>query len=47
LRQRGGWGDTRLLLPGDRTDVLTGRHFTDGAVPLADLLDPYPVALLT
>jgi (1->4)-alpha-D-glucan 1-alpha-D-glucosylmutase len=47
LRQRGGWGDTRLLLPGDRTDVLTGRHFADGAVPLADLLDPYPVALLT
>jgi (1->4)-alpha-D-glucan 1-alpha-D-glucosylmutase len=47
LRRRGGWGDTRLPLPpGEFTDVLTGRRFAGGAVALADLLDPYPVALL-
>ncbi|MCW2640258.1 MAG: malto-oligosyltrehalose synthase [Dactylosporangium sp.] len=47
LRERGGWGDTRLPLPpGQFTDVLTGRRFAGDAVPLADLLDPYPVALL-
>ena len=43
-RRAGGWGDTRLALPpGSWTDVLTGRT-TDGR--LADLLEPYPVALL-
>jgi (1->4)-alpha-D-glucan 1-alpha-D-glucosylmutase len=46
LRRRGGWGDTRLPLPGEVTDVLTGRRFAGAAVPLADLLDRYPVALL-
>ncbi|GII22913.1 malto-oligosyltrehalose synthase [Planosporangium mesophilum] len=46
LRRGGGWGDTRLPLPSPLTDVLTGRRFTAGAVPLADLLDTYPVALL-
>ena len=44
LGARGGWGDTRLDLPdGTWTDLLTGRA-TDGG--LADLLEPYPVALL-
>jgi (1->4)-alpha-D-glucan 1-alpha-D-glucosylmutase len=47
LRERGGWGDTRLPLPPGRfTDVLTGRRFAGGPVALAELLDPYPVALL-
>jgi (1->4)-alpha-D-glucan 1-alpha-D-glucosylmutase len=48
LRRRGGWADTRLPLPPGQefTDVLTGRRFAGGSVPLADLLDPYPVALL-
>jgi (1->4)-alpha-D-glucan 1-alpha-D-glucosylmutase len=46
LRRGGGWGDTRLPLPGEVTDVLTGRRFAGAAVPLADLLDRYPVALL-
>ncbi|NJC71712.1 malto-oligosyltrehalose synthase [Planosporangium thailandense] len=46
LRRRGGWGDTRLSLPDDLVDVLTGRQFAGGAVALVDLLDPYPVALL-
>lgn len=44
LGARGGWGDTRLELPsGSWTDLLTGRP-TDGV--LAELLDPYPVAVL-
>ncbi|GAA1795258.1 malto-oligosyltrehalose synthase [Planosporangium flavigriseum] len=46
LHRRGGWGETRLPLPGELTDVLTGRRFPGGAVPLAALLDRYPVALL-
>jgi (1->4)-alpha-D-glucan 1-alpha-D-glucosylmutase len=44
LGARGGWADTRLQLPrGSWTDLLTGAT-TDGA--LAELLEPYPVALL-
>ena len=44
LGARGGWGDTRLQLPpGSWTDLLTGAT-TDGG--LAELLEPYPVALL-
>ncbi|TIC82574.1 malto-oligosyltrehalose synthase [Nocardioides sp. GY 10127] len=44
LARRGGWGDTRLVLPeGAWHDALT-RHGTDGL--LADLLATHPVALL-
>jgi (1->4)-alpha-D-glucan 1-alpha-D-glucosylmutase len=47
LAARGGWGDTVLLTAaGELVDVLTGRRFAGGAVPLAELLDTYPVALL-
>jgi (1->4)-alpha-D-glucan 1-alpha-D-glucosylmutase len=44
----GDWGGTRLVLPEGRfEDVLDGgkRTFT-GEVALADLLGPFPVALL-
>jgi (1->4)-alpha-D-glucan 1-alpha-D-glucosylmutase len=47
LAKAGGWTDTALDLPaGEWLDVLTQRRFTDGAVPVGDLLDRYPVALL-
>jgi (1->4)-alpha-D-glucan 1-alpha-D-glucosylmutase len=46
LARAGGWGDTVLELDGPWTDILTGRAHT-GPVPLADLLDHLPVALLT
>ncbi|MGW2865396.1 malto-oligosyltrehalose synthase [Streptomyces sp. NPDC001205] len=47
LAEAGGWADTRLPLPeGHWADVLEpGRQFT-GAVDLADLFAPFPVALL-
>ena len=46
LAARGGWGDTALTLPeGCWTDAFTGVPMS-GAVPLADLLARYPVALL-
>ncbi|WP_394554136.1 malto-oligosyltrehalose synthase [Agromyces sp. MMS24-JH15] len=41
------WGDTVLLRhPGPTVDVLTGRRFEGSELPLATLLDRYPVALL-
>jgi (1->4)-alpha-D-glucan 1-alpha-D-glucosylmutase len=47
LGRRGGWGDTVLLRrPVPAIDVLTGRRYEAGAVPLSDLLATYPVALL-
>jgi (1->4)-alpha-D-glucan 1-alpha-D-glucosylmutase len=47
LVRRGGWGDAALMLPpGTMTDVLTGRRFDGGAVPMSALLETYPVALL-
>ncbi|MGV9254122.1 malto-oligosyltrehalose synthase [Streptomyces sp. NPDC003697] len=47
LAEAGGWGDTRLPLPPGRwTDALTpGREF-EGHVPVADLFERLPVALL-
>jgi (1->4)-alpha-D-glucan 1-alpha-D-glucosylmutase len=45
LQQAGGWAGTTLDLGGPAADVLTGRRFPR-AVPLAELLDTYPVALL-
>jgi (1->4)-alpha-D-glucan 1-alpha-D-glucosylmutase len=51
LAAAGGWGDTGVALPaGWWTDVLTGRAIDleagDQPVPVVDLLDHYPVALL-
>ncbi len=47
LGERGGWGDTAIMLPGrPATDVFTGRRFEGGLLPLAELLTSYPVALL-
>ncbi|KRB38057.1 malto-oligosyltrehalose synthase [Microbacterium sp. Root180] len=41
------WADTVLLRhDGPTTDVLTRRRFSGGAIPLGELLDTYPVALL-
>ena len=40
-----GWGGATVDLPGDLTDVLTGRSF-GGTVQVAEVLDRYPVALL-
>ncbi|QEV98979.1 malto-oligosyltrehalose synthase [Microbacterium caowuchunii] len=47
LAARGGWDDTTLLRPaGAAFDALTGRLFEESEVPLATLLEVYPVALL-
>ena len=47
LERSGGWRDTELLLPRrPMIEVLTGRRFEGGSVPVADLLTVYPVALL-
>jgi (1->4)-alpha-D-glucan 1-alpha-D-glucosylmutase len=52
LERLGGWGDTALLVPAGRyVDAFTGTAFDaaddEGAgLPLAALLDRYPVALL-
>ncbi|MFD0821715.1 hypothetical protein ACFQ0D_26155, partial [Micromonospora zhanjiangensis] len=48
LARRGGWGDTVLSLPGaDRVrDAFTDRVYGGTRIPLAGLLDRYPVALL-
>ena len=46
LATAGGWADTALELDGRWTDGLTGRTY-EGPIALADLLDTYPVALLT
>ena len=44
----GGWGDTRMLIPGGTwTDALTGRAYPGGDVPLGEVLSALPVALLT
>ncbi|MCW3494285.1 malto-oligosyltrehalose synthase [Microbacterium sp. SSM24] len=41
------WDDTVLLRhAGPTIDVITGRRFSGGAIPLQELLDLYPVALL-
>jgi (1->4)-alpha-D-glucan 1-alpha-D-glucosylmutase len=47
LARAGGWGETRLPLPGgDWTELLTGRPVAGGAVRVADLLAGLPVAVL-
>lgn len=48
LEARGGWAETTLpLAEGTWTDALTGAVLEGGDVRLADLLQTYPVALLT
>jgi (1->4)-alpha-D-glucan 1-alpha-D-glucosylmutase len=48
LTVSGGWGDTALSLPvHDRIDIFTGRVYSDSRVTMAELLERYPVALLT
>ncbi|QNO37221.1 malto-oligosyltrehalose synthase [Protaetiibacter sp. SSC-01] len=47
LEAVGGWDSTELLTPaGAYVDVLTGATVEGGRVPLAGLLERYPVALL-
>ncbi len=47
LYRRGGWGDTSIEVAGRSvTDVVTGRRFDGGTIPVAALLADYPVALL-
>jgi (1->4)-alpha-D-glucan 1-alpha-D-glucosylmutase len=46
LEQAGGWRDTVVDLGGPSTDCITGRR-REREIPLAELLDTYPVALLT
>ena len=47
LAAAGGWRDTVLHLPpGDWRDELTGRPADGQHVPVVNLLDTYPVALL-
>jgi (1->4)-alpha-D-glucan 1-alpha-D-glucosylmutase len=47
LAERGGWGETMLLRhSGPTVDLFTGRRFEGSSVPLRELLDTYPVALL-
>lgn len=47
LAKRGGWGETTLeLAPGRWRDEFTGEVFaSDGAIPLANVLSTFPVAL--
>jgi (1->4)-alpha-D-glucan 1-alpha-D-glucosylmutase len=48
LHEAGGWRDTVIEPAGIRlVDVLTGREFSGGAISVAEVLDRYPVALLT
>ncbi|MCW2496955.1 malto-oligosyltrehalose synthase [Jatrophihabitans sp.] len=45
LERAGGWGDTSIDVGGSATELITGRRF-DREIPLGELLDAYPVALL-
>jgi (1->4)-alpha-D-glucan 1-alpha-D-glucosylmutase len=48
LARRGGWGDTVLSLPVNNVrDSFTQRVYSGSRIAVADLLDRYPVALLT
>jgi (1->4)-alpha-D-glucan 1-alpha-D-glucosylmutase len=47
LEARGGWGETEVVVPGHPlVDVITGRGYDGGPLPIAELLADYPVALL-
>jgi (1->4)-alpha-D-glucan 1-alpha-D-glucosylmutase len=45
LAGAGGWGDTCITLPGSWRSVLDGRAHT-GTTAVAEILDPFPVALM-
>jgi (1->4)-alpha-D-glucan 1-alpha-D-glucosylmutase len=48
LKRRGGWGDTRVLLPaGAWRNELTGEDVAGGPAPLGPMLARFPVALLS
>ncbi|TPW76955.1 malto-oligosyltrehalose synthase [Schumannella sp. 10F1B-5-1] len=48
LDAAGGWGDTTVIVENSTfVDVLTGRIVPGGELAVAELLDTYPVALLT
>jgi (1->4)-alpha-D-glucan 1-alpha-D-glucosylmutase len=48
LAEHGGWGDTTVDIGSAPViDVLTNREFQGGVLKVADLLEHYPVALLT
>ena len=48
LERAGGWGGTTVELPAGRWhDAINDRTVDGGAVEVADLLAPLPVALLT
>ena len=47
LAERGGWGDTTILLPSrEMQNVITGDRFEGGELRVGDILNRYPVALL-
>ncbi|PJJ71866.1 (1-_4)-alpha-D-glucan 1-alpha-D-glucosylmutase [Diaminobutyricimonas aerilata] len=47
LEERGGWGDTSIVLPaGHWIDVLTRRRHAGGVTRVRDVLREFPVALL-
>ncbi|BAS10152.1 maltooligosyl trehalose synthase [Arthrobacter sp. Hiyo4] len=46
LERAGGWRDTAVELPTAMRDELTGRTHGPGPVPVAGILEQYPVALL-
>ncbi|WP_309068024.1 malto-oligosyltrehalose synthase [Microbacterium sp.] len=47
LERRGGWADTHVMVPPARyADAITGAPFAGDALPLAQVLARYPVALL-
>ncbi|HBH58920.1 MAG TPA: malto-oligosyltrehalose synthase, partial [Arthrobacter bacterium] len=46
LERDGGWRDTAVELSTAFRDELTGRTYGPGAVPVAAILQQYPVALL-
>ncbi|WP_167047693.1 malto-oligosyltrehalose synthase [Salinibacterium sp. ZJ454] len=47
LADAGGWRDTAIQLESAHTDQFTRRRYEPGEVPLATLLEHYPVALLS
>ena len=47
LARRGGWRDTVMVTSRQEfTDVLTGTSFSGPTLPLGEILNAYPVALL-
>jgi (1->4)-alpha-D-glucan 1-alpha-D-glucosylmutase len=47
LTLNGQWNGEKLQIPpGQWKNELTGAYFSGGALPMSDLLAPFPVALL-